>query len=102
MNPCLWLVPLGVYSLPVLPDPPGLLHEIPDGVEEIIEDVANDVDDADEQSKQRVEKPAVGHVSASNGAHLADDGDFIRLEDTTRESQMTRETRRKRQVTPET
>ena len=48
--------------LPELSHPPWLLIDIPDGVGEIVVDMADDVDDADEEPEQWIHEPTVGHV----------------------------------------
>ena len=53
----------------MLPHPPWLLIDIPDGVGEIVIDVTDNVDDADEESEERIHEPTVGHVARGNGTH---------------------------------
>ena len=47
----------------MLTHPPWFLDQIPNGISQIIIDMADDVDDADEESEQRIHEPAVGHVA---------------------------------------
>ena len=55
-------IPSTVNPLPVLSHSPGFLDEVPDRVGEIVVDVADDVDDADQESEERIHEPGVGHV----------------------------------------
>ena len=64
-----WFIPLGVNAFSVLSHTPGFLYKIPDGVGEIVIDVTDNIDDADEKPEQWVHDPTVGHVSSRNGAH---------------------------------
>ena len=47
----------------MLPHSPWFLDQIPNGIGQIIIDMTDDVDDADEEPEQRIHEPAVGHVT---------------------------------------
>ena len=62
--PIFSFIPLGMYPFPMLSYPPWLLDQVPDGVSNIVIDMTYDVDEYDKEFEERVEDPAIGHVSA--------------------------------------
>ena len=49
--------------LAMLTHSPWFLDQIPNGICQIIIDMADDVDDADEEPEQRIHEPTIGHVA---------------------------------------
>ena len=59
----LWFVPLGMNSFSMQSHSPRFLYNIPNWVGDIVIDMTNNIDEYDENFKERIEEPAVGHVS---------------------------------------